>query len=92
MSVTDETLKEIYWNGMICSNLKSVPVIFISCVCMEGRELLDEWIHFAPTWVHGFILNVFQDFSVAVIKVPHDFQKTSEMYAMEAFTYFGPFG
>lgn len=77
---------------MVWSNLKSVPVIFICCICVEGRELLDEWIRFAPAWVHGFILNVFQYFSVAVIKVPHDLHKTSEMNAMEAFICFGPFG
>lgn len=84
MPVTDETLKEIHWNGMMWSNLKSVPLIFISCVCMVGRELLDEWISFSPAWVRGFILNVFQVFSVAVIKeVTHDVHKTSEMNAMK---------
>jgi len=57
---------------MIRSNLKSVPVIFLSCICMEVRELFDQQIHFAPEWVSGFVSNVFQDFSVAVIKVSHD--------------------
>lgn len=55
MSVTDETLNKIHCYGMLWSNLKSVPKVLISCICMEERELLDQWLHFAPAWVHGFL-------------------------------------